>query len=325
MNYYQFHIGDFRSGTVNMSRQARWIYRDMLDIYYDTESPLPADIDVLLDMLGIESQDEKAIVEKHLRFKFSESEEGYTHEVCDKVITEYRAKAETARGNGRLGGRPKGKQNKPSGFQSGSDPVATANPVETGLKTNHKPLTINQEPKEDQNQDQKTLPQPRASTGLGAEFDGIDFTFSDQQLLKWQEAYPKTDVESEIKKAAVWAAANPNKAKKNWARFLNTWIAKVEQAKGPLEGSCPVDKIIDLYHRLCPAFSPVAVTTDKALRAAVVERWNESDEHQKSQFWVAFFKKAGNKASVFYRGENCIPRLEALMSRAIFRDIEESA
>lgn len=150
MNYYQFHIGDFRSGTVNMSRQARWIYRDMLDIYYDTESPLPADIDVLLDMLGIESPDEKAIVEKHLRFKFSESEAGYTHEVCDKVITEYRAKAETARGNGRLGGRPKGKQNKPSGFQSGSDPVATANPVETGLKTNHKPLTINQEP-EDQN------------------------------------------------------------------------------------------------------------------------------------------------------------------------------
>lgn len=146
MNYYQFHIGDFRSGTVNMSRQARWIYRDMLDIYYDTESPLPADIDVLLDMLGIESQDEKAIVEKHLRFKFSESESGYTHEVCDKVITEYRAKAETARGNGRLGGRPKGKQNKPSGFQSGSDPVATANPVETGLKTNHKPLTNNQEP-----------------------------------------------------------------------------------------------------------------------------------------------------------------------------------
>lgn len=152
MNYYQFHIGDFRSGTVNMSRQARWIYRDMLDIYYDTESPLPKDIDVLLDMLGIESQDEKAIVEKHLRFKFSESESGYTHEVCDKVITEYRAKAETARGNGRLGGRPKGKQNKPSGFQSGSDPVATANPVETGLKTNHKPLTINQEP-----EDQKPL------------------------------------------------------------------------------------------------------------------------------------------------------------------------
>lgn len=129
-----------------MSRQARWIYRDMLDIYYDTESPLPTDIDVLLDMLGVESADEKAIVEKHLRFKFSESESGYTHEVCDKVITEYRAKAETARGNGRLGGRPKGKQNKPSGFQSGSNPVATDNPVETGSKTNHKPLTNNQEP-----------------------------------------------------------------------------------------------------------------------------------------------------------------------------------
>ena len=69
MHYYPFHIGDFRSGTVNMSRQARWIYRDMMDIYYDTEQPLPLDLDHLFDMLGAESVDEKSIVERHLKFK----------------------------------------------------------------------------------------------------------------------------------------------------------------------------------------------------------------------------------------------------------------
>lgn len=174
-------------------------------------------------------------------------------------------------------------------------------------------------------EDQETLPQPSASTGVCEVFDGFKFTFPDQQLLKWKEAYQKTDVESEIKKAAVWAAANPKKAKKNWARFMNSWLAKAELSAGPSEESCPVDKIIDLYHRECPSFSPVAVKTDKALRGAIVERWMESAAHQQSPFWVGFFRKASNKASVFYRGENCIPRLEALMSRAIFREIEEAA
>ena len=101
MNYYPFHIGDFRSGTVNMSRQARWIYRDMMDVYYDAEAPLPLDIDVLCDALGVEAADERAIVERLLRFKFIKTDGGYRHEVCEQVIAEYQAKAETAKANGK--------------------------------------------------------------------------------------------------------------------------------------------------------------------------------------------------------------------------------
>lgn len=101
MNYYPFHIGDFRSGTINMSRQARWIYRDMMDVYYDSETPLPLDIDVLCDALGVEVSDERAIVERLLRFKFIKTEDGYRHDVCEQVIADYQAKAETAKANGK--------------------------------------------------------------------------------------------------------------------------------------------------------------------------------------------------------------------------------
>lgn len=148
MHYYPFHIGDFRSGTVNMSRQARWIYRDMMDIYYDTEQPLPLDLDQLFDMLGAESGDEKSIVERHLKFKFEKSDDGYRHEICDKTIAEYHAKAVTARENGKLGGRPKHSKNKPSGFPSGSNPVPNPNPDLTGSEANQEPITNNQEPLE---------------------------------------------------------------------------------------------------------------------------------------------------------------------------------
>lgn len=315
MHYYKRNIGDYHKKAGRLSMLEHGAYTLLIDACYDRER-FPTEDDAI-DWCWARSEEEVTAV-RFVLSKFFTLDGGVY--VQQRISEEVGAYKEMAIKNKEIA------ENREKAKKEGKNANITKRaPVVNEPPPNQEPLTKNQEPKEDQNQDQKTLPQPRASTGLGAEFDGIDFTFSDQQLLKWQEAYPKTDVESEIKKAAVWAAANPNKEKKNWARFLNTWIAKVEQAKGPLEGSCPVDKIIDLYHRLCPAFSPVAVTADKALRAAVVERWNESEDHQKSPFWVAFFKKAGNKASVFYRGENVIPRLEALMSRAIFRDIEESA
>lgn len=155
MNYYQFHIGDFRSGTINMSRHSRWIYRDMMDVYYDSEEPLPLDMDVLCDMLGVSSDDEKEIVRRHLRFKFDMTDAGYTHEVCEKVISEYRAKADVARANGKLGGRPKGKQNKPSGYPLGCEELSYCEQDGTGSQTNHKPLTTNQEPEDQQPCDQQ--------------------------------------------------------------------------------------------------------------------------------------------------------------------------
>jgi uncharacterized protein YdaU (DUF1376 family) len=149
MNYYPFHIGDFRSGTVNMSRQARWIYRDMLDFYYDAEKPLPLDIDVLCHEIGIESEEETKIVERLLRFKFVKTDDGYRNEVCDRVITDYHQKAEQAKANGRLGGRPKkadANQNKPSGLAAGSEQDSIGKQPESGSQANQEPITSNQKP-----------------------------------------------------------------------------------------------------------------------------------------------------------------------------------
>lgn len=183
MHYYPFHIGDFRSGTVNMSRQARWIYRDMMDIYYDTEQPLPLDLDHLFDMLGAESVDEKSIVERHLKFKFDKSDDGYRHEICDKTIAEYHAKAVTARENGKLGGRPKHSKNKPSGFPSGSNPVPSPNPDLTGSEANQEPITNNQEPLES-----KTLVVvPPTSTEKKPKFDPATMKPSNVSTEVWND------------------------------------------------------------------------------------------------------------------------------------------
>lgn len=150
MYYYKHHIGDFRSGTANMTRQERWLYRDMLDVYYDKEQPLPIDIQDVCDSIGA-TDEEVRLIAKILRLKFNQTETGWVHERCEIELNTYRANGDTARENGKKGGRPR--KNNPagsnpvaSGMPSGTQREPTGNPEESGSQANHKPLTTNQEP-----------------------------------------------------------------------------------------------------------------------------------------------------------------------------------
>lgn len=162
-----------------------------------------------------------------------------------------------------------------------------------------------------------------AQTPHLVEFDGTDFHVSEGLLTKWAKAFPDVNIDLEIERASVWAASNP--PKKDWQRFLSNWLSK-KSGDSVDESSVPVDQIIALYHKVCPNLPVVTVPTDKVLRSMIVERWNESPDHQSGQnFWLGFFQKANSRNQVFFRGQNVAPRLEALVSRAVFREISEAA
>lgn len=153
MHYFKHHIGDFRAGTSNMTRQERWIYRDMLDVYYDKEKPLPIEIQDISDEIGATEEEAKTVA-KILRLKFNQTETGWVHERCEIELASYRANADKARDNGKKGGRPK--KNNPagsypvaSGMQDGTQKEPDCNPEESGSKANHKPLTNNHKPIEE--------------------------------------------------------------------------------------------------------------------------------------------------------------------------------
>ncbi|MCB2256698.1 replication protein [Pseudomonas chlororaphis] len=177
--------------------------------------------------------------------------------------------------------------------------------------------------------EQITAPQgaePAQSEGKQVVFTGEDFEVDTALITKWAEAYAPIDVETEIKRAAAWASGS--KPKKDWRRFLVNWLGRAfkRSPNGASEAGVPVDKIIDLYHRVCPNLPAVTVKSDKVLRSMIAERWNESPDHQSGQgFWLGFFQKANNRNQVFFRGQNVQPRLEALVSRAVFREISEAA
>lgn len=198
---------------------------------------------------------------------------------------------------------------------------------ETKTATSH--LYTKKEPLVTVPTEQITAPQgaePAQSEAKLVVFTGEDFEVDATLITKWAEAYAPIDVEAEIKRAAAWASGS--KPKKDWRRFLVNWLGREfkRNPNGASEAGVPVDKIIDLYHKVCPSLPVVTVAGDRVLRSMIAERWNESPDHQSGQgFWLGFFQKANNRNQVFFRGQNVQPRLEALVSRAVFREIAEAA
>lgn len=146
MHHYPFHPGDYVKDTAHLSPMEDLCYRRLLDLYYDSERPIPLETDLVSRRLRLGSD----LVICVLREFFSETKDGWRNAKCDAVLADYKAKADRAKKNGRNGGRPakpKNQGTKPTRLFLGSDKEPRANPEETGSKANHKPITKNQEPK----------------------------------------------------------------------------------------------------------------------------------------------------------------------------------
>jgi len=148
MHYYQFNIGDYHSHTGYLSLMEDLAYRRLLDQYYLQEIPLPSDAKEIARKIGMSDYLEE--VEQILADFFTLNDAGeHINKRVDEEISQYRAKADTARVNGKKGGRPKKPDSNPEETQQEprkTQPVILANPEETGLKANQEPITNNQEP-----------------------------------------------------------------------------------------------------------------------------------------------------------------------------------
>lgn len=129
MNYYNFHIGDYVTATVHLEPLEDLAYRRLLDMYYDTEQPIPLETHRVSRRLRLDTQ----IVDSVLKEFFTLTENGWTNGRCDADIAAYHRKAEANKANGKLGGRPKKTQS-----------VNLANPTKTQNNLNQEPRTKNQ-------------------------------------------------------------------------------------------------------------------------------------------------------------------------------------
>lgn len=92
MHSYQHNIKTFNNATRFLTRVERSLYRDLIELYYDSEKPLPADnFDRLARLVLANSDEEKKALEYVLGEFFTQSGDFYTHDYCDEQIEKFYA------------------------------------------------------------------------------------------------------------------------------------------------------------------------------------------------------------------------------------------
>lgn len=92
MNFYNFHINDFRGATWHLDRLHRGIYRDLIDEYYSEEKPLTSDIDALAHKVACHSEAEKAALVSVLNEFFTLKNGAWHHKRIDRELKNYQQK-----------------------------------------------------------------------------------------------------------------------------------------------------------------------------------------------------------------------------------------
>lgn len=135
MNYYNYHIGDFNNATRHLTRVERSLYRDLIDVYYDTEQPLNGcDFDRLAKKVLANSDEEKKALKDVLDEFFTLCDDHYHNERCDKEIAKYHANTESKRKAGK------------ASAASRQQKTTRVEHVLNECATNQEPITKNQEP-----------------------------------------------------------------------------------------------------------------------------------------------------------------------------------
>lgn len=93
MHYYSFNIGDYLKATAHLTLEEDLTYRRLLDLYYDTESPISPDIAHVAKRLRVKPE----WVESVLKEFFAPTEQGWVNKRAQEEITKYQGFAEAGK------------------------------------------------------------------------------------------------------------------------------------------------------------------------------------------------------------------------------------
>ena len=218
MHYYQFNIGDYIKHTSHLTPMEDITYRRLLDLYYDTESPITQNNPVVSRRLRVPEE----CVEIILNEFFTLTENGWVNARADAEIAAYHAYNEKQKANGIKGGRPKKTQNNPSLTQA--EPKIT-------LNRNHKPETINQEREEKATPDGDSGKKP-----VSPKASRIDPNWQpDEVLMAWAKA-ERSDLHLATTIASFrdyWIGKSGKDATKaDWSATFRNWVRR-EKGNAP--------------------------------------------------------------------------------------------
>lgn len=161
MNHYPHHIGDFNSATRHLTPVERALYRELLDVYYDSERALNADMNRLARRVLAHTETERAALQSVLEEFFVLQDDGWHNARCDREIAAYHQKQEQQSKAGKASAAKR--RRKPTGQGGGGDVSADGGGIgSTPVQRPFNERTTNQ----NQNQNHiKETSSPKADDG----------------------------------------------------------------------------------------------------------------------------------------------------------------
>lgn len=221
MNFYKRFIGDIQAKTGGLTLAEFGAYDRLLDHYYSTEKPVPAD--EVHRICRAMSAAERGAVDKVLAKFFELTPEGWAQSKADEQIAKALPLIEAARENGKKGGRPRKPktQQEPSGFEK---------------ETQHEPSS-----KASQSQSQTHSPSLRSGEVGSDALPGVSVAlFSDYMEVRRAKKAGKftATAAAGILREAEVAGVTPERAVQacceySWIGFRADWFADRQgQRKG---------------------------------------------------------------------------------------------
>lgn len=221
MNYYERHIGDYARDTGHLSILEHGVYTLLLDRYYATEAPIPAD--QAHRIARARSKEEVKAVDVVLSEFFLLADGSWSHRRCDEEIEKARVRIWNAKANGTKGGRPrKDNPEKPSGLSVGSQNETQTKPLQA-------PGSIHQL-KAEQGQKIESAPQAapdrQKATRIPETWEPseTDLAFADREA-------PSVDAKREaVRFRDYWLSKSGKDATSpNWSARWRTWISRATE------------------------------------------------------------------------------------------------
>jgi uncharacterized protein YdaU (DUF1376 family) len=222
VNYYPHHIGDFNNATRHLTRVERALYRELIELYYDTERPLPADdFPWICKKVLADSQTDRDAVKAILKEFFDLEGDVYRHRRCDREIASYRAKQEAAIKAGRASAESRLNR-------KGTRVQRTLNRRSTSVQP-----TNNQEPR-------TIVEAPQRSRGSRLPSDWEP----DQELKAWAST-ERPDLDFDVTLARFrdyWAAIPGGRGVKlDWPATFRNWVRQEKSVGLPQREKFKVD------------------------------------------------------------------------------------
>lgn len=231
VNFYKHFIGDYARDTAHLTVTEHGAYRLMLDHYYATGKPLPADAVMLARICGAASKAEREAVARVADWFFPLNGDGCRHNKrADEELAIWESKAALNREIGKLGGRPKE-------TKTLTQAVPTKNPDANPQRTQAR-SQIPEKPKTNSEAVARSAGASSLQLGEGTEIERIPLVgdkvavICQSHVEELERLYPGVDVPQTLKEIRGWNLANPTRRKtaSGIAKHINGWCAK-EQNK----------------------------------------------------------------------------------------------